>query len=308
MKFDKDDLFNDEMLVTLDSFELDETEIEKDYSLIYENIDLKNIEIESAPDDSFVLETNNNTYDKKYDETINNTDKTNKSDKTKINYHEDHRKRVRKKFIKYGLETFSEHEVLEMLLFYSIQRRDTNVLAHRLIDKFGSLQGVLEADYLDLVSVDGIKEVSASLIMFTKELYQYIRTNSFEKWTDLSTALKMGRFCANYFREHSEENLIVLSLTENRKLKCVDVISKGSETETAYYPRKILKAAIKNKSNNIVISHNHPNGSVEPSTNDVAITEKLGILMRDFGINVIDHIICSGDRFSSMSNRGYLRF
>ena len=105
----------------------------------------------------------------------------------------------------------------------------------------------------------------------------------------------------------SYENFIVLSLNEQRKLLCVDVISRGSETETAYYPRKIVKAAIKNKSSVIVVSHNHPGGSIEPSANDVAITERLERLMNDVGITVIDHIICSGDRFSSMSNRGYLR-
>lgn len=303
-KSDKKHIFGGEMFMSIDSYLPYEDDIEADYSLIYENVDYKNIEIESAPDDDFILETDNKVYDEHI--IIDETDDTPKQ-KAKINCHKDHRQRVRNKFVKYGLEVFSEHEVLEMLLFYSISRKDTNAIAHRLIDKFGTLEGVLKADYSDLIDVEGISDVSASLIMFNRELNQYIRTTSFKKKTDLSTAIKMGRFCANYFREHTEENFIVLSLDGHRKLLCVDVISRGSETETAYYPRKILKAAIKNKSANIVVSHNHPGGSVEPSSNDVAITEKLSELMQDVGINVIDHIICSGDRFTSMFNRGYLR-
>ena len=310
-KSDKKHIFGGEMFMSIDSYLPDEDDIEAKYSLIYENVDYENIEIESAPDDDFILETDNKVYDEPYyelkDDIIN--DKTDEmpKQKAKINYHKDHRQRVRNKFLNYGLEVFSDHEVLEMLLFYSISRKDTNAIAHRLIDKFGTLEGVLKADYSDLIDVEGISDVSASLIMFNRELNQYVRTNSIKKKTDLSTAIKMGRFCANYFREHTEENFIVLSLDGHRKLLCVDVISKGSETETAYYPRKILKAVIKNKTSNIVVSHNHPGGSVEPSSNDVAITEKLSELMKDVGINVIDHIICSGDRFTSMFNRGYLR-
>ncbi len=282
-----------------------------------------NKDIQSASDDDFILEpaknnnvisidegriVKNNTQDKNTnDKVVVGTD-ANKQNEDFKKIHKNHRERVREKFIKYGLEPLSEHQVLEMLLFYAIPRKDTNVIAHRLIDKFGTLQNVLEADYNDLIEVEDIAEVSASLIMFFRELYKYIRTNSVEENTDLSTAERVGEFCCRYFFNHTEENLILISMDGNRRLKCVDVISRGCENETAFYPRKIMKAVVKNRTNVVAIAHNHPGGSPEPSSNDLLITEKLGTMLSDIGVSVIDHIICSGDRYVSIAKRGLLRF
>lgn len=231
-----------------------------------------------------------------------------KQDEDLKEIHKKHRERVRNNFIKYGLEPLSEFQVLEMLLFYAIPRKDTNVIAHRLIDRFGTLQNVLEADYNDLIEVKDVAEVSASLIMFFRELYKYIRTNSIDENTDLSTSDRVGQFCCRYFFNHTEENLILISMDGHGRLKCVDVISRGCENETAFYPRKIMKAVVKNRTNVVAIAHNHPGGSPEPSSNDLLITEKLGTMLSDIGVSVIDHIICSGDRYVSIAERGLLRF
>ncbi|MBQ6894223.1 MAG: hypothetical protein IJN40_01855 [Clostridia bacterium] len=241
-------------------------------------------------------------------ETKNNKDIKMDDKKQDKDIHKNHRKRVRSNFIKYGLEPLSEYQVLEMLLFYTIPRKDTNVIAHRLIDRFGTLNNVLEADYNDLVEVEDIAEVSASLIVFFRELHKYICTNSSTENTDLSTADRVGQFCCKYFFNHTEENLILISMDGNRKLKCVDVISRGSENETAFYPRKIIKAVVKNRTNVVAIAHNHPGGSPEPSSNDLLITKKLGTMLLDIGVSVIDHIICSGDKYVSIAKRGLLRF
>jgi len=195
-----------------------------------------------------------------------------------------------------------------MLLFYSISRKDTNVIAHKLIDRFGTLQAVLDAEYEDLMEVDGISDVSASLIMFYRELYKYVRTNSVSENADLSTSYKVCDFCCKYFYHHVEESLILISLDENHMLKCVDVISEGCESETAFYPRKIIKAIVKNRATDVVIAHNHPNGLPDPSSNDTIITKKLGKMLSDIGVNVIDHVICSGDRYVSFAKRGLLRW
>ena len=95
--------------------------------------------------------------------------------------HKDHRKRVKNKIVNYGMESFTEIEVLEALLFYSIPYRDTNVIAHNLLDKFGSLKSVMNADYYELLKVDGISENSASLILLFREMNMYINTKLFEK-------------------------------------------------------------------------------------------------------------------------------
>lgn len=276
---------------------IEDPELKKLYEMT-DNFDVS--EYDAAFDDDFIIESKNEYITSKSKSEVNE-----KNSKSKDVSHKNHRQRVREKFIKFGLEPFSEIEVLEMLLYYSIPQRDTNVLAHRLLDKFGSLHGVLDADFNELVEVNGISDVSASLIMFHTELYKYLRMNQ-ESDVYLDTSLKVGNFCSKYFYNHTEENLILLSFDSKRKLKCVDVISKGTEVETAFYPRKIIKAIVKNKTNNVILAHNHPGGNTQPSTNDIYITDLISKMLKSIGVTVCDHIICSGQKFFSFSDAGKL--
>ncbi len=291
--------FNDEEFFSV-SFSDDVIE-ESDLEKLYKMADKFNVpEYDAAFDDDFIIEPKNEYIPSKAK-----SDVPVKNSKAQDVSHKNHRQRVREKFIKFGLEPFSEIEVLEMLLYYSIPQRDTNVLAHRLLDKFGSLHGVLDADFNELVEVNGISDVSASLIMFHTELYKYLRMNQ-ETDIYLDTSKKVGDFCSKYFYNHTEENLILLSFDSKLKLKCVDVISKGTEVETAFYPRKIIKAIVKNKTNTVILAHNHPGGSTQPSANDIYITEVLSKMLKGIGVTVSDHIICSGEKFFSFSDAGRL--
>lgn len=300
------DISDDDLKLMQSAQQIDRAKIIVDKNFVICEDQIDDIDIDRAPDDDFLLEPSKEYGIAQIDFDSTKPDiKRNKAQKDNI--HKFHRKRVREKFIKCGLQPFSDHEVLEMLLFYSISRKDTNVIAHKLIDRFGTLQAVLDAEYEDLMEVDGISDVSASLIMFYRELYKYVNTNSLEEKTDLSTNFKVCDFCCKYFYHHVEESLILITLGENRILKCVDVISKGCESETAFYPRKIIKAIVKNRATDVVIAHNHPRGLPDPSSNDTLITKKLSKMLSDIGVNVIDHVICSGDRFVSLANRGLLR-
>lgn len=258
--------------------------------------------------------TSDNSFDDKTplyaDNPINAKKEANKAVKKKTvitSIHKDHRKRVRNKIIKYGIETFTEFEVLEALLFYAIPLKDTNPIAHRLIEKFGSLKNVLSADYDELIEVDGISEVSASLLIMHREISKYIRTKSAEE-KYLLTSDMVGQFCCNYFGSHLEESFIALSMTSARKLIAVDVISRGTENETAFYSRKFLKTILKNKCTTVILAHNHPDGIVVPSNEDMFLTNKFAATLKEFGISIIDHIICNGSTYVSMSDRGMLQF
>jgi len=230
------------------------------------------------------------------------------TDKKEPSIHSNHRKRVREKFIKFGLEPFSDFEVLEMLLFYSIKQKDTNPLAHALIKRFGSIEAVFGADFNDLLEVDGISDVSASLIMFYRELKQYLGNKS-STGLYLRTSVDVGDFCCKYFSGRVEEKMILISLGFDSKIISVDVISRGTENETAYYPRRIMKAVIKNRANTVILAHNHPGGDSKPSPSidDLMITDSLSKLLGGFGVLVKDHIICSGKYFISFSDEGYLK-
>lgn len=235
-----------------------------------------------------------------------NTSKENSPKEKSKPMHSGHRQRLRERFLKHGLTGFSEYQVLEFLLFFSVVRKDTNPIAHKLIDTFGSLQGVLDADYYDLMEVGGISEVSASLITLHREMFKYLETNN-PSTKRLTNVFEAGEFCCRYFAHHVDEALIMIVLDSQRNIKAVEVISEGNEMQTAFYPRKIMKYALRHKGCSIIISHNHPDKNPTPSNNDVYNTNRLIVSLRDFGIDLIDHIVCGGSRFVSMSDRGYIK-
>ena len=101
--------------------------------------------------------------------------------------------------------------------------------------------------------------------------------------------------------------MVEAKIDTDKKVKCIDIISEGTETETAFYVRNIIKAIIKNRVSNVIMAHNHPGNNAEASTHDLVITEKIAILLRGLGVTVVDHIICSGNKFISFSDKGYLK-
>lgn len=230
---------------------------------------------------------------------------SNTDTKKRKSVHEGHRERVREKFLNYGLDSFSEFEVLEMLLFYAIPYKDTNELAHALIDKFGSLKGVLDAEYYDIAEVKGIGEYTASLIVMFRELNKYMSTKNYSD-ISLDTSEKAGEFCQEYFKNHVEESFIIISMDMDRRVKCIDVISSGTENETAFYPRKVMKAVVRSRANYIILAHNHPGSNAEPSANDLYITAIIEKLLHNIGVVVIDHIISTPKKFKSLSDKGLM--
>ena len=221
------------------------------------------------------------------------------------NVHKDHRKRVRNVFLEYGLESFTDIEVLELLLFYSIPQKDTNEIAHRLLDHFGTLKNVLSAEYYDLMEVKGINEISASLIILQRELTRYVNTKKYES-ERLNTSRRAGMFCCDYFKNHVEESFIIIILDDKDYVENISVISKGVENETAFYTRKVLKEVLRYRSNTIMLAHNHPGNNSEPSLSDIKATGKLMNALDDIGIYIKDHIVCAGDSYTSMADRGNL--
>ncbi len=234
---------------------------------------------------------------------IQTTEKQKTSPKKRI--HEGHRMRVRNKFIKYGLDSFTEIEVLEFLLFHTIPQKDTNETAHLLLDRFGSLKNVLNARYDELIKIEGLGEKSASFIMFIRQFNKYISTNEFEEAV-LDTSKKVGTFCCNYFKYHTNECFIVIGMTHGRKVKFVEKISEGTEYETKVCKEAVVKTVLNRNVKKIILAHNHPTSNPEPSSDDVMITKQLSVTFSDFDIEVVDHIVCSNDEHVSLSDRGML--
>ncbi len=220
--------------------------------------------------------------------------------------HKGHRERVRNKFLKNGLAGFTEIEALEFLLFHSIPYKNTNEIAHALIDEFGSLDGVMKADIHRLTKIKGISTTSAALIALFNEIYKYIHVNVNIEGIYLANIHLTGRFCCDYFMNHLEESIIVISVDSTRKVKCIDVVSEGVVNHAQLYFSRVIDAALKNKAAHIYIAHNHPSNNPEPSTDDVKITRELSEYLYKSGIELLDHIICSGSNYVSLHDKGHI--
>ena len=217
------------------------------------------------------------------------------------NTHEKHRERVRENFMKYGLETFQPHNVLEFLLFYSIPVKDTNKIAHNLINRFGSLSEVFDADYEKLLEVDGVGERSAMLIKLMPELFrEYEKDKLNDKDVRLNSSELVAKYVSRYFKGLNEERLYLLCLDKNCKKLSIDLISEGTINATMINNRKIVESAIMSRAASVILVHNHPSGVTAPSKNDINVTYDMADMLNSVGIRLNDHIIIGhGDDFFS---------
>ncbi len=225
------------------------------------------------------------------------------------NLHEGHRGRLKNQFLESGLDGFSDHQILELLLFYAIPQKDTNDIAHELIIEFGSLAGVLDASYEDLMSVSGIKHHSASLIKLMPPLFREYQLSKAKKkaMKDPDDAKdyvleKFNDFLKAKLTSYTEETFLALCLDNSNKVNNCCIVSKGTETEAVVSPRDVAAVALRNNSTNLIVAHNHPNGVPYPSDQDVNFTRSLENILFPLGINLRDHVIIAEDIAFSMAN------
>lgn len=219
---------------------------------------------------------------------------------TENNIHTGHRKRVRDSFLKRDLDSMPAHEILELLLFYSQPRGDTNELAHELINTFGSLEGVLSADYEDLMKVKGVGESTAVLlVLFSRLSIKYVSLLGEEKdFTDKSDVVEMLKM-----RYKGEKNELVLAAFYDSRGKYLNTvpISGGSINEATFKPRELAQAALRCNASRVILAHNHPQGFAVPSSADVQATKAVRAILMPLDIELTDHIIVAGEDSFSMS-------
>ena len=209
------------------------------------------------------------------------------------NVHEGHRSRLKERFIEDGIDNFEPHNVLELLLFYSIPRKDTNEIAHDLLRNFGSLQGVFDADFADLIKVDGIKENSATLLKLIPSIARAYATGKYSTNCILNTAEKVGEYLLDKYV--GETNEITYLLLLNNRFELIDTVKlhEGSVNSSLISPRKIIDYTIKHNASMIILAHNHPNGTAFPSMEDVNTTNDLFYILSTLDIKLIEHFVVS---------------
>lgn len=220
--------------------------------------------------------------------------------------HEGHRERVKDRFLEHGLENFNDINALELLLFYAIPRKDTNEIAHALIEHFESIDKVFSADFEELTSVPGIGRNTAALIMLVPELMKMSELERSKNLTTLCTKDQLGNYLVPRFINEVDEVLYILCLNSQYELlKCVE-LGRGDTVSVNVSIRKITEIALKYQSFSIVLSHNHPNGRAIPSSEDIRYTRQIKDALRVLNIELYDHIVVADRKFCSFRECGYL--
>ena len=214
--------------------------------------------------------------------------------------HEGHRQRMRERFQKQGLEGFAPHEVLELMLFYAIPQRNVNPLAHHLLEKFGSLHNVLQAEPRQLCQVKGIGEYAAAFLSLFGPVARYAKIEKAGDRVTLSTRRQAEEFCARLLEGERREVFYAICLNGQMQVLFSAMIAKGSLNDVPAYPRLVAEAALLHNAHSVLLCHNHPGGSLTPSQEDVEATRQLGVLLHGLEITLVDHMIVADGKVLSM--------
>lgn len=220
--------------------------------------------------------------------------------------HDGHRERLRTNFIENSLDGFNELNSLELLLFYAVPRRDTNELAHRLLDRFGSLYGVFDASLHELMEVEGIGENAASLIKLIPEIMRKSRVTKASETKAITSSAAAGEYLVPRFLYQEIEILMLLCLDSQRRvISCVE-INRGVVNMVDANVRRIVETALKYRACSVIVAHNHPDGVALPSREDDAMTRLIGKALSSIDIKLVDHIIVAGEDFVSYADSGMM--
>lgn len=209
--------------------------------------------------------------------------------------HYGHRSRIRDRVKKEGLDNFQDYQVLEYALSFVIPYKDTNPLAHRLINRFGSLTGVLEADEEQLKEMDGMGEVSSHFLTSIIKIYNFYEKEKVNKFAILKRPCETFNYVKCLFAGKLVEELYMVSLTPSSKIVKTEKVSQGTNNEAKVAIRTITDNISRNKVNNVIIAHNHPGGDSIPSEDDDRLTKALVTSLALNDCYLVDHMIIGSD-------------
>ena len=218
------------------------------------------------------------------------------------NLHEGHRERVRQEFLQHGFDQNTPpHKVLELLLFYCVQRADTNPIAHELNKKYGSVAAVLDAPVEELASFKGLSERSAVLLKLIMPIAQRYIYDKREQTPTFNGLESIGRYILGSFLGETREKVAVMCLDAKGSMLDFAFLGEGSIDSVGLSNRELVKRALQLNATAVVLCHNHPNGIALPSDNDIILTTQAADALRSVGIQLIDHVIVADTDFVSMA-------
>ena len=215
-----------------------------------------------------------------------------------------HRERIRNKFVSAGLDSFLDHETLELLLTYTISRKDTKPIAWALLKKFGSLSAVLDAEPSQLITIPGIGPRSAQFLKLIRGVFKRYSLEEVKEKVSIRTPQQVLEYCKASLAGKKEECLEVIYLSVRNTVMSTQVVASGLIDRVAVSPRKIVECALLAKASAFILVHNHPSGDATPSQEDIDLTQDVIRAAALFGISVHDHIIVGKGTHYSLKAHG----
>lgn len=234
---------------------------------------------------------------------------SNQSETPTKNIHEGHRRRLRERYARSGMDDFADHEVLELLLTYAIPRIDVNEQAHALIERFGSVANVLDALPEELCEVDRIGPEATRFLTMLPCVFRRYAMGKVAPMKSMDTLPKIGEYLMALFTGVTFERVYLLLLNNSMGLiECIH-LSDGSINSAEVNVRRIVELALLKHASGVVLAHNHPRGLAIPSGNDYGITQDVEGALETLGIPLLEHIIVTENRYAPIvkQRRGLLR-
>ena len=217
-----------------------------------------------------------------------------------------HRQRLRERFLKNGPEGLQEYELLELLLFMAIPRRDVKPLAKALLKRFGSFSDLMNAPVEELVRMEGVSENTATALkIVTASAQNFLKSDLMQKPV-LNNWTRLMDYCQATMAHETREHFRILFLNKKNELIADEIQGSGTVDHTPAYPREIMKRALELGATALILMHNHPSGDPKPSEADILMTEKIILAAEPFSITIHDHIIISRNGYTSMRNEGLI--
>ncbi len=217
-----------------------------------------------------------------------------------------HRGRLRERFVSSGADALQDYELLELLLFMAIPRRDVKPLAKTLLSKFGSLPELLSAPHASLVQVDGVSENVATAIKTVFALAQRSMKQELMQKPVLNNWTRLMDYCHQSMAHETKEHFRILFMNKKNELIADEIQGSGTVDHTPAYPREIMKRSLELGATAIILMHNHPSGDPKPSQADIDMTRAIIEAARPFDIKIHDHIIIARNGYTSFRNEGLI--
>ena len=224
----------------------------------------------------------------------------------KENIHKGHRERLRETTNTIGFENLPEHQQLELLLSFVIPRKDTNPIAHDLIKKFGSFSAVLDANPKNLMQVKGIGEVAANLISVCGKIPFAYRTSKMKQKTVLTCPSQIINYFEDIAVSSSTEKFYIIYLNTKNEVIKYEIFGDNSLDKVSIDFRELIQKVLMYNSKGVIVCHTHPEGSANPSRQDLEFTKQLFVALSIIGIKLCDHIIFATTENFSFFNEGII--